>query len=323
MRPITRKVGTGIVLLAAGLALLLAGGALSLGHLATEAGSPATEGRLDQERAGGLAADLQVRLTGLGLSQETPALRVAPAGAEALPLPGFTFDRDVTVERAGVKLQADLDVRTGSHRALATTGEAGSSVQGQQAVLVPIAAPVALAAAAFTVAGLAAYFWTGLKTWAFRLLVFPLVPLYARVTRAQVFDNGVRERIFQAVKETPGIAATDLSRKANVSWGTTMYHLDVLEQTRMVTSMREGRHRRYFENGAQLAATKEVVALLQNPVTAGIAQTIRDRPGATQKELAAATGMSPQALHWHLARLVGAGVVKKEREGRVVRHFAS
>jgi DNA-binding transcriptional ArsR family regulator len=31
--------------------------------------------------------------------------------------------------------------------------------------------------------------------------------------------------------------------------------------------------------------------------------------------------MSPQALHWHLARLVGAGLVRKERAGRVVRHF--
>jgi predicted transcriptional regulator len=167
------------------------------------------------------------------------------------------------------------------------------------------------------------YFWGAVKAWAGRALVVPAIGLYAKISRAEVFDNGVREHIFEAIRARPGVSASDLAKLAGVSWGTTIYHLEVLEQNRMVTSLRKGRHRRYFENGAQLDATKDVVALLQNPVTATVAQTVRASPGATQKDLAHATGMSPQALHWHLARLCQAGLVRKERAGRFVRHFAS
>jgi predicted transcriptional regulator len=71
-----------------------------------------------------------------------------------------------------------------------------------------------------------------------------------------------------------------------------------------------------------LPGSKEAVAVLANPVTAGVVAAIRAAPGASQKELAQRVGMTPQALHWHLRRLVGAGVVRKSRDGRSVRHFA-
>jgi predicted transcriptional regulator len=179
-------------------------------------------------------------------------------------------------------------------------------------------ATAAAAAVAFAGAGLLAYFWATIK----KAIALPLVALYAKISRAEVFENAVRERIFQAIRDHPGLSASDLAQRAGVAWGTTIYHLDVLEQTRMVTSLREGRHRRYFENGAQLSAAKETVAILQNPVTAQIAQTVQTMPGLTQKDLAQATGLTPQALHWHLLRLVKTGVVRKQREGRVVRHFS-
>ena len=179
-------------------------------------------------------------------------------------------------------------------------------------------ASLALVASAFTLAGLATYFWGGVK----KALLLPFIGLYARITRAEVFDNSVRERIFHAIKASPGLSASDLAKAAGVSWGTTIYHLDVLEQNRMVTSLRKGRHRRYFENGAALSVPKETVAVLQNAVTAQVVSSIKGQPGATQKELASRVGLTPQALHWHLQRLVQVGLVQKVREGRVVRHFS-
>jgi predicted transcriptional regulator len=245
----------------------------------------------------------------------------APDVIETAPVPGFSVDRDLSLDQAGLGGDLGLDVATGSHRERSQhdTRDTVSSASSR-ALLLPATEVVAVAAAAFTLAGALAFFWGGVKALGAKATL-PFIGLYAKITRAEVFDNRVRERIFQAIRDHPGRSASDLARLATVSWGTTIYHLDVLEQTRMVSSLREGRYRRYFENGASLGATKEVVAILQNVVTAGVIETIKRAPGATQKELASATNMTPQALHWHLARLVSNGMVRKEREGRVVKHF--
>src|SRR5581483_4006073 len=252
---------------------------------------------------------------------EAPTLHLDPAQAHGVALPGASADRRVNLPSTGlpVGLDASLALGTGreASREAAPAGAVATSSVAESPVLLQ-GATAALAAAAFAGAGLLAYFGAGIK----KVLWLPVVTLYAKVSRAEVFQNEVRERIFQAIRANPGASASDLAHAAGVAWGTTIYHLDVLEQTRMVTSLREGRHRRYFENGAQLAATKETVAILCNPVTAQVAQRVKATPGLTQKDLAQATGLTPQALHWHLVRLVRSGVVRKQREGRVVRHFS-
>lgn len=203
----------------------------------------------------------------------------------------------------------------------ATAAAEPAAISSDASSITPIVAEsLAVGATVAVTSGLLAYFWPGLKTWVFRV---GFLPLYAKISRAELFENEVRERIFNAIKTQPGVSASDLAREAGVSWGTTIYHLEVLEQNKMVSSIRNGRHRRYFENGCVIGTSKDVVAVLQNAVTAKVERNVRTTPGVTQKQLATATGMSPQALHWHLTRLVRVGVIRKERDGRVVRHFAA
>lgn len=323
MRSALRRFGSPALLLTLGAALLLAGTGASLGYAALREDAPgASPVERAREVGEGLALDARVSVAGVPVPAEPLGVHLEPGVARAVPLPGLTVDREVALEQAGVGARLGVDLRAGSHRVVEARGSDVGVATQQKAVLTPAAAPVALAAAAFTLAGLAAYFWGSVKAFATRTFFLPAIGLYAKITRAEVFDNDVRERIFRAIKENPGLAASDLSRLAAVSWGTTIYHLDVLEQTRMVSSLRNGRYRRYFENGANLPVSKEATSILMNPVTASVVRTIQQTPGATQKELAGATSMSPQALHWHLARLVRAGLVRKEREGRVVRHFS-
>lgn len=319
--------GVGLALMLTGVVLLLvAGTGLSLGHRLFEkepAAAPAAVEEETRSDALALAAMVHVDVLGVGTSQ---GATLAPPVPAAVPVPSVDVSRKATLGLAPadvpVEVGADVSLQGGAalRRANAPSGEV--ETQKAQVVDVPLANAAVVAAAALTGAGLLAWAWTSVKAWGQKLLVLPAIALYAKISRAEVFDNDVRERIFQTVRARPGIAATDLARTVGVSWGTTIYHLDVLEQNRMVTSLREGRHRRYFENGAQLDASKETVAILQNTVTAGVAARVKTAPGVTQKDLAHSLGMSPQALHWHLTRLVAAGLVRKEREGRVVRHFA-
>ncbi len=165
-----------------------------------------------------------------------------------------------------------------------------------------------------------AWAWPTLKDVLGRAVV---APLYAHIGRAEVFENDVRERLFELVKTEPGISPSELSSRLGVSWGTTIYHLDVLEQNRMLVSVKDGRYRRYFENGGAAADRREAVAVLRNAQTAAVAERVSMTPGLSQKDLAHAIGLSPQALHWHAARLLRAGIVTKVREGRVVRFYRS
>lgn len=313
--PTTRRVLAGSLLLV-GLALLTWSASAALGFrdeardLASDAAARPDAAPADARTS--LAATLSTPLGDTARSVDLPALPhlgLLPAKHE--------------VDSGELPLGARVNVAlatTSAAGAPASTAAQGARLAEHRLILTP-GASAALAASAFTLAGLAAYFWGALKTGGTKLLLLPAIGLYARVTRAEVFDNGVRERIFGAIRATPGLSTSDLAKAAGVSWGTTIYHLDVLEQNRMVTSMRHGRHRRYFENGAALAVPKEAVGVLQNVRTARIAASIQAAPGASQKDLAARVGLSPQALHWHLRRLVETGLVRKVREGRVVRHF--
>lgn len=321
MRQVSRRKILGSSLVVAGALLALAGIGASFGFQAHETAAPAAGTATDSVQPGGVVADLGLDVRVLDL-HASPAYHLDPAQAQALPVPGLDVERDVSLplDAAPVGVGAHLALQTGA-KTVRTTG-AAASAQSASVAEVPVLAPalpVTLAVAAFAGAGLLAYFWAGVK----KLVALPFVALYAKITRAEVFDNDVRERIFAAIKASPGLSASELSRLAGVAWGTTIYHLDVLEQTRMATSIRQGRHRRYFENGAVLTTSKETLAILRNPVTLQVADRVRETPGLTQKDLASATGLTPQALHWHLTRLVGAGVVRKQREGRVVRHFVA
>ena len=311
----------GVALIAISALLLLAGLGAALHADAPTRGDASPSDAADATTGGiQLAATLSIEALGLKVDRSTA---IDPPAARDAPLPGFSVKRDESIAPEAVPLKADLgmDLALGTHaeRDGAPSGDVATQDAGARVLATP--GDLTLAAVAVGAAGLLLLAWGGIKTLAQKLVVLPIVGLYAKISRAEVFENHVRERMFATIREHPGIAATDLARAMNVAWGTTIYHLEVLEQTRMVTSVREGRHRRYFLNGQALEQSKQTIAILQNTVTADVAERVRTAPGMTQKELALATSMSPQALHWHLVRLVGAGIIRKEREGRVVRHF--
>ncbi|HWG91853.1 MAG TPA: helix-turn-helix domain-containing protein, partial [Candidatus Thermoplasmatota archaeon] len=225
-----------------------------------------------------------------------------------------------SVPTAGaLPVTANLDVRLDSRSGSSKATTAANTMEVAATAEAPVNADLALlAGAAVALTGLVVSFWAQIKSLLTKLLI---VPLYAHIERGEVFDNPVRERLFQLVKADPGVSATELSERAGVSWGTTLYHLNVLEQNRMVVGVKHGRYLRYFENGARKDGDAQCV--LRNTTTARVQDAVAASAGRTQKELADLLGMSPQALHWHLRRLEGAGLVTKVKEGRVVRHYAA
>jgi len=180
---------------------------------------------------------------------------------------------------------------------------------------------VAAGAAGAGGAGLLAamlYFWPRLK---FGLTAL-LLPLYTRIERTEVLEHQKRDEIYELIRASPGIHAHEIGERATIGWGTTVYHLKLLENHGLVVSKKSGRYKRFFVNTGEYTKKKDVYGALRNETAKNVAQFIVDHPGCSQKELCAAVGIQPSLASWHVEKLEGVGLVKRVKDGRQVRYFA-
>lgn len=262
---------------------------------------------------------LVARTAGADLQAFARAPVVHVVGAVALPqargdvaLVGRPVQlRGETAQAAGDfwlrAMPADGD---GAERRMSLSGAFTTFAVNGRLVEAPPAAQGALALGALAALGLASP------------LLKPLLGrLYARIPTSEVLASEPRRRLFELVQAEPGLSLSELSAKAALSWGNTVHHLSVLKRAGLVTSLRHGRYRRWFACGALEQERRGQVAALRNATSARVARLILAQPGMSQKQLADALAMTPQAAHWHLVRLSQAGLVERVREGREVRHY--
>lgn len=205
----------------------------------------------------------------------------------------------------------------------------GSSSEGQGAATAgataaPGSAQPSPQAEAAAVGALAAAGALALKLEPVRRGLFLLaLPLYSRLRRSELLENGVRERIYRAVEAHPGLSIIQACRAATVGWGTAVYHLQRLERDKLIVSRRDGQYRRFYVNGQVPEPRHEDPALraLQHPLALGIARFVLASPGAAQKDVCAALGISPPLASKWLGRLLAAGLLTSERSWRHV-HYA-
>lgn len=184
--------------------------------------------------------------------------------------------------------------------------------------------PGALAAAGAAGAGGAglllalAWFWPRLK-YAFTLA---LLPMYTRIERDAVLEHEKRDELYELIRATPGIHAHEIGEKARIGWGTTVYHLKLLENHGLIVSKKSGRYKRFFVNTGEYTKKKDVYGALRNETAKAVADYIVNHPGTTQKEMCAALNIQPSLASWHVEKLEGVELVKRVKDGRMVRYFA-
>lgn len=179
---------------------------------------------------------------------------------------------------------------------------------------------VAGAAAGVLLTGLLTYAWPGAK---FRLAQLLLLPLYARLKKEDILENAIRDDILHVVGAQPGISASELGRRLECGWGTLVYHLTVLERMKLLSSAREGRHKRFFVQGRINYSDKGALAILANPAARIILDAVRRSPGIIQKDLGTLVGLSAGTVAWHVERLAANGLILKQEDGRSVRYLPS
>jgi predicted transcriptional regulator len=150
-----------------------------------------------------------------------------------------------------------------------------------------------------------------------------LLPGFAKLRKDDILDNKLRDQILTLIKTEPGIHASDIARRVEAGWGTIVYHLSVLERSKMVSSLVDGRHKRFFPIGIVDFSRRGQIAVLRNTTTKTIFEMIANDPGVIQGVIANRSELSVPAAIWHLRRLEEAGLVGRAKDGRRVHYFAN
>jgi len=142
-----------------------------------------------------------------------------------------------------------------------------------------------------------------------------ILPLYTRIREDEVLNNALRQRIHSYIKEKPGVNFNTIKRELGLNTGALLYHLQVLKREELVKEITDGPYKRFYPAGYH--TVEDDTMATSNRVL----KAVMEHPGATQRELATITGLSPQALSYHLRNLYYDRKITKSRKGKVVRYF--
>jgi len=124
----------------------------------------------------------------------------------------------------------------------------------------------------------------------------------------------IRRRIYELIRKSPGIHFRELQRKLGVAVGNLQYHLDRLEELRLVKSVKEEGYKRYYVTSLRFTDDeKKIMSALRIQTEKLILIYLLTNPFASGKELSKALNLSPSTISWHVSKLVKLGIIEKVR----------
>ena len=147
---------------------------------------------------------------------------------------------------------------------------------------------------------------------------------YKRISGRNVLDQGVRSKIYDHIKENPGVHYSAIVDETGINRGTLRYHLKMLQMHDNVRVLHGAGYVRYFENNMKFNEYyQKVLHHLRNNTSKKILEVLVKNPDVSRKEISLAVGVSGPSVSWHMKRMCEDGIVSTSREGRHVRYHLS
>ncbi len=143
-----------------------------------------------------------------------------------------------------------------------------------------------------------------------------VMPMYSRLSRSDLLENDTRSHLLDLISEEPGLSLQQLADRTDAGWGTTVYHLQRLEQAGFIKSRKQGHHRRFYTVGEVGQDEVEALGMLRNDTPRKIARYLVQDPGCNQKAICQALDISPSLAHKYLKRMEEQQLLTSEREWR-------
>ncbi|MCK9581463.1 MAG: winged helix-turn-helix transcriptional regulator [Methanoregula sp.] len=134
-------------------------------------------------------------------------------------------------------------------------------------------------------------------------------------------QNMNRAVILDYIENNPGCTLSDLSKNTGVNRGTAKYHLFLLLIAQKVVRKKYGKFTYLFSNGGKHLEKKQVYGYIMNPAKRKILEMILDKPGISNKEIAAGLEYDPSTTHWHLQQFLNEKMIVSQWDGRNTNYF--
>lgn len=145
------------------------------------------------------------------------------------------------------------------------------------------------------------------------LFAFLFLPLYTRLKsnlEEDIFEHTNRGRIYQMIKESPGVTLKGVKQGVETGNGTTVYHLKVLERNGLIA--KEGIH--YYIKGSKPQLYHGLKRHLR-PRERAIVNYLFEVKSTEEKEICAEVMESQSNVNRDLKRLISHGIVKRNKLG--------
>ena len=134
--------------------------------------------------------------------------------------------------------------------------------------------------------------------------------------REQILELEMRREIYTLVTASPGLHFREIQRRTGSGTGQLEYHLEYLKKAGLVTTEKTGEYLRFYTRADIPPEEKRVLGLLYQKSARRILLYLLEHESCNHDTLAQAIDISPSTISWHLGKLVSAGIVGKEVDGR-------
>ena len=122
-------------------------------------------------------------------------------------------------------------------------------------------------------------------------------------TPAPVLTNSTRIGIYEFIKDNPGVQFRGISSQLGLSIGLAQFHLGVLTKAGLISFIRDGKYKRFFESKRFSKKQMKIISLLRHNTASRIIRAILERKEVSHGELAHELSITSQGLTWQMNRL--------------------
>jgi predicted transcriptional regulator len=142
-------------------------------------------------------------------------------------------------------------------------------------------------------------------------------PLLSRLKNNQVLADQTRKTIYGHAVRCPGSTRPQIARDLGMNEGTVTYHLDVLEGTNSLRTVKADKAIHYFANNRQWDELElRLYIRLHNETGRFLLNTMLEQPRITSTELSRLSRRNKSTISWHLERLEKDGIISVQKAGR-------
>ncbi|MCK5346065.1 MAG: winged helix-turn-helix transcriptional regulator, partial [Candidatus Heimdallarchaeota archaeon] len=137
-----------------------------------------------------------------------------------------------------------------------------------------------------------------------------------RLSMEEVLENEFRNEILNLIIDQPGIHYSELLRQIKTSSSNLAWHLDILEQYKIISKKRVGRFLIFYPYLDKNPFAEFDPTLIKSKTTLDIFQIIGDNPGIIQVRIAKRMELNRKTISYHLDKLSSAGLIIIKKVGR-------